>query len=1109
MRSSFQLPHQSPPSSSSKKSRSVTDNNSNNAPFPTIESLQQYESYLKQLLLSSETLKPVHVEISNVSCWFYMRRKLKAKKHSMIQIKPNSLNPSIFEGYIYDLKRREEDLEIVPKKTLISSGEDRFQVMKGCEIAMKERDKQRIILEESSLYDRKALALTTYLKLTIVSDAFHRLTTIERNQVVYDALLDKIGQSVDPNLSSLPPGRELNGSNVYLCPPSQIKGFCYPLGKQVCSSLKIFSFLKNRESVGLDLSHPSTVFLITALTPSQWRPNEYKPLISERLGATHLGMPSILEVNTATKPKAQKERVKKLTSLPDKGLSSSHQQDHHISSSKIPSSAGLSDSLGVDPSISGVKYKKLGGIYGHFFQDLSPEIRELVMLKYENNRELIKDESRVIPSSKPSILLDPTQVEAERKLQELANLANSAVSLHQSSSGNNSSNVSVTNKDPQDDVPPSAGDNNSITKEGSLTASEGTKKEKTTTTKKKKEPVSAAVKWKGSKTRNTGGIEGLSDIGTKNPLEMREEVLISARRIELLAIRLQRIRRCNLFFRTIKVFWHREYSAITIQRLIRGRFGRKYYFLFQRLQPLAAMKIQRLYREIVSYRIITCWQQLVYRMTRRILPKIKRFIRNCFLSWIYRRSFSVIKIQRLVRRQLAKIGFYRYYGTSYFLAIGGLFHISVILIQRHIRGYLGRKFYAVYLNNYLKRYIDIPAAIRIQRIYRGRLAKKLLIFLRYQRKLQLRLQHFIKRFIHRKWDKQVTYQRKLKYSAIRIQRIYRGYYDRKLYKLKYYFFFYFHIYIPMAIKVQSYIRCFLAICKVSFLKRRYHAAKKIQSSYRTYQTYLKQQEFRRRLLEAKRVRYVVIIQKNIRRFLIFKKYQRWITIQRGKELLAAKMILRGWKVYQINKKYSLLLEDFRIQREQSLLLKYETFKEKIQKDLKEITIDIHFLSKSMERYKIRLKELNQFLSQVAFRLTKINKEMSLLQMEDFEKGWAEALGQEYEYLTHQELMAREELRLIRHKIYRLEEELFSLYVEQEENEMELDRMDQLMISTMEKSRLRQILAAERKSDNALWKNLYREKVHWKITSNRTKKVLNNRIFYQNLLKDVSYWFLLF
>lgn len=40
----------------------------------------------------------------------------------------------------------------------------------------------------------------------------------------------------------------------------------------------------------------------------------------------------------------------------------------------------------------GVKYKKLGGIYGHFFNDLSPGVRELVMGRYKENKELIRDE---------------------------------------------------------------------------------------------------------------------------------------------------------------------------------------------------------------------------------------------------------------------------------------------------------------------------------------------------------------------------------------------------------------------------------------------------------------------------------------------------------------------------------------------------------------------------------------------------------------------------------------------------------------------------------------------------------------------------------------------
>ena len=124
-------------------------------------------------------------------------------------------------------------------------------------------------------------------------------------------------------------------------------------------------------------------------------------------------------------------------------------------------------------------------------------------------------------------------------------------------------------------------------------------------------------------------------------------------------------------------------------------------------------------------------------------------------------------------------------------------------------------------------------------------------------------------------------------------------------------------------------------------------------------------------------------------------------------------------------------------------------------------------------------------------------------MEDFEKGWAEALGQEYETIAHQELMAREELRLYRHRLYLAEEELFALYLEYEENELEIDQLDQLMIGAMEKSRLRQILYAERKANLNTFKAIYREKVHWKVTSNRTKKVFNNRQRNKEIIEQVS------
>jgi len=418
-----------------------------------------------------------------------------------------------------------------------------------------------------------------------------------------------------------------------------------------------------------------------------------------------------------------------------------------------------------------------------------------------------------------------------------------------------------------------------------------------------------------------------------------------------------------------------------------------------------------------------------------------------------------------------------------------------------IRGYLGRKYFKHYLNEYLIIYINIPAIIRLQRIFRGRLGQKYLQFLRYEKKCLLLIQNFCRRFVRRKWDAEVRYHRKIKQSATTIQRYYRGYYDRKLFSLKYSFYYHTHVIVPSAIKVQSYIRRFIAQSAVNGLKKRWYAAKTIQSSYRYYRNYLLQKEFRRRLLEAKRVRYIVCIQKYLRRMIAYKKYQRYITVQRGKELLAAKIILRAWRVYKMNSRYSTLLEDFRIHEEEKSLYKYELLKKKIINDIQEIRSDITYTEKTIHRLKERLKTIDTFLIQCAFRLNKIQAEMGELVMEDFEKGWAEALGQEYEYLTYQSLMAREELRLIRHKVYTAEEELFQLYVEYEENELELDEIDQIMISMMEKSRLRQIIRAERKAKFHHFKEIYRERVHWKITSNRANKILHQRSRYKEIVNE--------
>ena len=120
-------------------------------------------------------------------------------------------------------------------------------------------------------------------------------------------------------------------------------------------------------------------------TPSQWRPELYKPLVSERLNSSHVGFRS-LNLAEGTKPKSVSRRVRKLAVTAD---FSDGPGATTFPKGNNQGTANLGDTLGVNPLVSGVKYKDLGGMYGHFFNDLSPGVKQMVLQKYKDNKHLI------------------------------------------------------------------------------------------------------------------------------------------------------------------------------------------------------------------------------------------------------------------------------------------------------------------------------------------------------------------------------------------------------------------------------------------------------------------------------------------------------------------------------------------------------------------------------------------------------------------------------------------------------------------------------------------------------------------------------------------------
>ena len=98
------------------------------------------------------------------------------------------------------------------------------------------------------------------------------------------------------------------------------------------------------------------------------------------------------------------------------------------------------------------------------------------------------------------------------------------------------------------------------------------------------------------------------DKGTATEEEMIEEVYITAKEIERAAVRVQRIWRISVLPAIARKVWRRHYATITIQRVVRGRYGRLYAKLLAKLKPIAVVKIQRFRRDYNTQVIIDKWK---------------------------------------------------------------------------------------------------------------------------------------------------------------------------------------------------------------------------------------------------------------------------------------------------------------------------------------------------------------------------------------------------------------------------------------------------------------------------------------------------------------------
>lgn len=262
--------------------------------------------------LHCDLLHPIHVEVKNLSYWYASRAKMGPKKHAAIVLRQNK-NNFRWESYIFKMKPREEDLEIVPVRSLVGAYKSKMVAYKHGEKACRERDSNPALVENSHM--KPGQITSTHFHLTVVSTAFDRLSVQERQELVYEALLQGAGTPLTASTPTASPypkemphqdldlreplnkegvqalkernkynytrpsslgGRE-NSAHLAACVPTRIwMGSVF--GQQMCN-LDVFRVLM--------VNQPLTL-IMDLKTPSQWKPDEFTAPDSERYGRDHL-----------------------------------------------------------------------------------------------------------------------------------------------------------------------------------------------------------------------------------------------------------------------------------------------------------------------------------------------------------------------------------------------------------------------------------------------------------------------------------------------------------------------------------------------------------------------------------------------------------------------------------------------------------------------------------------------------------------------------------------------------------------------------------------------------------------------------------------------------
>ncbi|GMH80973.1 hypothetical protein TL16_g08778 [Triparma laevis f. inornata] len=821
-----------------------------------------------------------------------------------------------------------------------------------------------------------------------------------------------------------------------------MKNFC--VRGQAVNSLPFMRGLKVPFEVMMDLR-----------TPSQYQPRRYEADETERLSKSRTGIRGAgigEDVKNISKTKSLRETIAK------------------------PSG------------------KSEGGIHGHFYHDMTDSVKSLVQEQYQSNMKLIKGDPEILESGvyKKTVVrpgqaepLDPRSMGMGGEMVEV----NGVMVEYESDEMKQAAAAMAAASEALrlgDDPTKAAEDAVGEWKKRNSGRGDISPKKKAEEMMKKKEAILGQ--------KQVGEVkegDGEADIITKYQ--------VSVKRVAGWARRLQRIWRRRILPLTQRLYNRRSYSAILFQKQVRGYYAREYVGIFREVIGVGSTKIQALWRAVLGRRKAEEIRQRMTKFALAVQPLVRGWIGRTYARWLrenWKRAKLMQKVVRgfVHRRRFEKVGFNR---------LKQIYDIYAVRIQNICRGYVARKTFRVKIENLVFNKILIPSVIVNQRVYRGRLGRRIGFQKRLERDAAIELQRHCRGLAKRRWLAYIKWKKYERSCAVLLQSHFKGWIDREIMRRRRNKHYEATVVIPSILKMQSYYRGYVCRRNLAELKNQWFQATRIQGAYRSFVAMrLAKELFRLHELKMKGKR-CTQIQRLFRGWWWRRHAYQKKASEAARRLYASRIIMRGWIRYRDGRRYRTVKEAWEVEQSAETLMDLDEERAEILEDLDDIELDIAAREKIMRKVNKRVKEILHFNEQVALRLPKVEWEVDNPGPKDITQGWYEAFQDEFERLHNQSRMAREEIRLCKCNLRVLQRELDMLWLEREDVQIDLDGIGLAEHQEFELLRRVEMKRADRRKNEEWEKRVRLEKNKWKVDDVRKAVIRKKRVDLDEIAKELK------